>query len=990
MKKLVMSAVLAMASLVSAAEKPNFVVIFIDDMGYGDIGPFGSTQNQTPQLDRMAEEGMRLTSFYVASPVCTPSRAALMTGCYPKRVGLAKGSWGIVLFPKDPHGLSPKETTIAEVLKDAGYATGCFGKWHLGDQPEFLPTAHGFDTYYGIPYSNDMWPPHPPSKRWKNGVCPLPILQGTNVVDIVEDMDDQAHLCRQFTEEAVAFIRKNKDRPFFCYVPHAFIHYPRRARPEFMEKATAPGRKKLLEAQVEEVDWSAGEILRTIRELGLAKKTLVLFTSDNGPAGGSAGPFRGHKGQVWEGGMREPTIAWWPGAIPAGSTCGELCTTMDLLPTFAALGGGTVPGDRVIDGKDITPLLFRKPGAKTPHGAFYYFRVDRLEAVRSGSWKLHARGQLYNLDDDIGESRDVAKQNPDVVARLKGLMAAFSADLAETSRPVGKVENPAYLVSAEAEKPESAAVPDGSVFADFEGKTYGAWKAEGTAFGMGPARGTLPRQMRVSGMHGRGMVNSYLGQDRSTGSLTSPEFTIEKGYITFLIGGGRHPNTALELLVGGRSVRHATGRNSETLRVEAFDVRGLKGETARLRIVDHNTGGWGHVLVDHITFTDTRAVEETRRPAVAYDTGLAPEVTDLNAADVSYAKEKEIKYLQKPYISTTPADRGDGIPVGKLGVDGGSRELVLAFADELARYKDDQHLTDSLLISYKGKLLFESYYRRGRQNYPHYQMSITKSYTALALGRAIQLGHFSLDNLHKPVVDFLTEVDRSKIAEGADRITLDNAMHMGSGIRLDGQKVKELMKDRTQLKGQGQVRAYLENTAPIPEKDIAFKYQASDPALAMQVVDAVVPGSAEAFIRTELLAKLGITNYGWQEDLSGLPKSAAGCSMRSRDMLKIGMMLMADGKWQGKPLIPEAFVKRALSPLAHSYGTSHYGYFWWVDDFKAGDKSYHCPAGRGAGGQFILMFPELELIVVITAHNKGMGTMLQDAPKRIIPAFMGT
>jgi len=537
---------------------------------------------------------------------------------------------------------------------------------------------------------------------------------------------------------------------------------------------------------------------------------------------------------------------------------------------------------------------------------------------------------------------------------------------------------------------ERAAAPAGGVFADFEGKTYGAWKAEGKAFGTGPAKGTLPKQMRVFGMRGRGMVNSFLGQDRSTGSLTSPEFTIENDYITFLIGGGQHRNTALELLVDGRPVRHATGRNSESLRVEAFDVRQLKDKTARLRIVDHNTGGWGHILVDQITFTNTRGTGKARKPAVALDTGLAPEVTDLNAADVSYAKEKEIEYLGKPYISTAPADLKDGIPVGKLGVDGGNRELVLAFAKELAGYTDDQHLTDSLLVSYKGKLLFESYYRRGRQNYPHYQMSITKSYTALALGRAIQLGHFSMDGLHKPVVDFLKEVDRSKIAKGAERITLDNAMHMGSGIRLDGQKVKALKKNPSQLKGQGQVRAYLENTAPIPEKDIAFKYQASDPALAMQVVDAVVPGSAEAFIRTELLGKVGITNYGWQEDLSGLPKSAAGCSMRSRDMLKIGMMLMAGGKWQGKQLIPEAFVKRALSPLAHSYGTSHYGYFWWVDDFKVGDRTYRCPAGRGAGGQFILMFPELELIVVITAHNKGMGTMLQDAPQRIIPAFAET
>jgi CubicO group peptidase (beta-lactamase class C family) len=373
------------------------------------------------------------------------------------------------------------------------------------------------------------------------------------------------------------------------------------------------------------------------------------------------------------------------------------------------------------------------------------------------------------------------------------------------------------------------------------------------------------------------------------------------------------------------------------------------------------------------------------------NTGLAPEVTDLNAEDVSYALERHLPYLETPYITIAPQDKSDGIPVGELGRDGGKKELVLKYAQELAKASDNPKTgkTDSLLIGYKGKLVFESYYRRGRLNYPHYQMSITKSYTALALGRAIQLGHFSMDGLQKPVVGFLKDVDRSKIAEGADRITLDNAMHMGSGIRLDVLKVKELMKDRSQLKGQGQVRAYLENTAPIPKKDVKFKYQASDPALAMQVVEAVVPGSAEAFIRSELLGKMGITNYGWQKDLSGLPKSAAGCSIRSRDMLKVGMMLMAGGKWNGEQLIPEAFIKRAISPLAHSYGTSHYGYFWWVDDFKVGERTYHCPAGRGAGGQFIFMFPELDLIAVVTAHNQGMGNMLQTLPQKLIPAFVG-
>ena len=338
----------AIAWATPSMAKPNLIVIFIDDMGYGDIGPFGSTKNDTPHLDRMAKEGMKLTDFYVASPVCSPSRAALMTGSYPKRVGLAKGSGHIVLFPGDPHGLNPKEITIAEVLKNEGYATGCFGKWHLGDQPEFLPTSQGFDEYYGIPYSNDMWPG---LKRWK--FPHLPILRGTKVVDQVDDMDQQAELCRLFTEEAVKFIEKNKDGPFFVYLPHAFVHGPRKARPEFMAKA-----KTVEEAQVEEVDWSAGQILDAVRKAGIEKNTFVLFTSDNGGAGGlSSAPLRGGKGSAWEGGVREPTIAWWPGKVPAGSVCKEIASTMDLLPTFANWAGGKVPDDRVIDGRDVGDLF---------------------------------------------------------------------------------------------------------------------------------------------------------------------------------------------------------------------------------------------------------------------------------------------------------------------------------------------------------------------------------------------------------------------------------------------------------------------------------------------------------------------------------------------------------------------------------------------------------------------------------------------------------
>ena len=419
------------------AVQPNFVVVFIDDMGYGDIEPFGSTINKTPHLNQMAAEGRKLTSFYVASPVCTPSRAALMTGCYPQRVGLERGSGHIVLFPGDPHGLHPDEVTIAETLKNAGYATGCFGKWHLGDQPQYLPTSQGFDTYFGIPYSNDMWPA---LKRFQ---CPdLPVVRDSKVVDVVKDMDDQATLCRRFTDEAIKFIRKNKERPFFVYLPHAFVHGPRKASPEF----TAVG-KSVEQAQVEEVDWSVGEILRTIREEGIAENTLVIFTSDNGPAGGlSAGPLRGRKGSAYEGGHREPTVVWWPKTIPAGTSCDETTTAMDLHPTFAKLAGAAMPTDRKIDGKDIAPLLVGERDAKTPHDRFFYQQGGKLAAVRAGDWKLFVNGELYDLKKDLAEKNNVAKSNSDVVQKLWEMLNEFSADIKENSRPVGLASDSRTLV----------------------------------------------------------------------------------------------------------------------------------------------------------------------------------------------------------------------------------------------------------------------------------------------------------------------------------------------------------------------------------------------------------------------------------------------------------------------------------------------------------------------------------------------------------------
>ena len=376
------------------------------------------------------------------------------------------------------------------------------------------------------------------------------------------------------------------------------------------------------------------------------------------------------------------------------------------------------------------------------------------------------------------------------------------------------------------------------------------------------------------------------------------------------------------------------------------------------------------------------------------DTGLAPEVTDLNAVDISFQKEKEIQYLHKPFISTKPRNKKDLLPVGELGKDGGKKESILKFVRKLAEPSDSpKHgKTDSLLIAHQGKLIFESYFRRGRANYPHYQMSITKSYTAYAIGRAIQLGYLSMDDLHKPVVSFLKEIKPDKLAKGADKITLDQAMQMRSGIRLPKKKIGEIIQRPSLLRGQGQARAYLQFSQDLPVLSDSslqpFKYQSSDTVLTMQVLEAVVPGTAEAFIREQLLKPMHISNYGWQEDLSGFPKAAAGSSLLSRDMIKMGLLTLNQGKWRGQQHLPSAFVKKATTPLLFNGTTdTDYGYFWWHQVRKVKDKKYPCIQGRGAGGQFIFVFPTLDLVASVTAHNQGMGKMLRQLPEVLIQAF---
>ncbi len=467
------------AESAAPSSPPNIVVIFCDDLGYGDIGPFGAKGHATPNLDRMAAEGIRFTRFYVAQPVCSASRAALMTGCYSSRVNIF-GALG----PNSKIGLNLNETTIAEVAKQRGYATAIFGKWHLGDRQQFLPKQQGFDEYLGLPYSNDMWPgrfapgqPEADPKRLKNAYPPLPLIEGDEPRIAAVTADDQRQLTTWYTESAVSFIDRHKDQPFFLYVPHTMVHVPLHVSDKFKGHAC----DGLYGDVVEELDWSVGQILAAIKKNGLDEKTLVMFTSDNGPwlnygnHAGSAGPLREGKGTCWEGGVREPFVARWPGKIPAGSVCQEPAMTIDLLPTFAKLMGAKLP-DRKIDGLDIWPLLSGDPAAKSPHDAFYfYYRQNELQAVMSGPWKLYLphtyvtlaggeggrdgrpvqyknrkieQPELYNVVDDIGEKTNVAAEHPEIVKRLEGHAEEARAELGDSltkrqgsgARPVGRVE----------------------------------------------------------------------------------------------------------------------------------------------------------------------------------------------------------------------------------------------------------------------------------------------------------------------------------------------------------------------------------------------------------------------------------------------------------------------------------------------------------------------------------------------------------------------
>ncbi len=467
MKNILLAALIALPLLTPhaiAVERPNVVLIFIDDMGYGDVGYNGATIPKTPNIDTISAEGIRFDDFYVGCAVCTGSRTALMTGTHYKRVGMAA-----VNFPHSTKGLHPDEVTIADMLRAAGYKTACVGKWHLGHLPPCLPTYQGFDYYYGIPYSNDMWLDRANAlskdillregltmedmkaghkkRNW------VPLMEGE---EVIEYPANQKTLTKRYTEKAIEFITANKNEPFFVYLPHTMVHLPLAVSEAFEGR-----HEKIIHSAIEEVDWSVGEIAKALKTLGIAEKTLVIFTSDNGAAVGTSKPLRAKKASVYDGGIREPTFMWWPGTIPADTVCKEVAATIDLLPTLATLCGGALP-EAHIDGKNIWPLMSGAKDARSPHEA--YCLMHGPGAVRAGKWKFYpwqegkgGRGnaaqtpnthhpvQLYDTVADISESRNIAAAHPEVVAKMQATWDAHVKELTANTRPAAEMPRPANL-----------------------------------------------------------------------------------------------------------------------------------------------------------------------------------------------------------------------------------------------------------------------------------------------------------------------------------------------------------------------------------------------------------------------------------------------------------------------------------------------------------------------------------------------------------------
>ena len=447
------------------SEKPNIILINCDDLGYGDLACYGSSRNNTPNLDRLAAEGKRFTDFYMASAVCSPSRGAMMTGCYPPRIGFGSFNGKIVLFPGDDIGLNASETTVATQLQSAGYATKIIGKWHCGDQPEFLPTRHGFDEYFGIPYSNDM------GRQSNRPDCPpLPLLRNETVI---QAQPDQRGITERYTDEALQFINKNQTRPFFLYLAHMYVHVPLFVPQQFLERSN----NGAYGGAVECIDWSMGILMDQLEQLGLSDNTLIVFTSDNGSRardeGGSNQPCRGTKATTWEGGQRVPCVMRWPNKIASGTVSEALVTSMDFFPTFSKLAGESVSTERIIDGNDISGLMFDETNSMG-NDVFHYYAQNTLEAIRVGDWKLHFRKgdtgifELYNLRNDVSETTNCYNEEVEIVVALSAKAKAIREDIGDealgvvgrNNRPIGRIENAKPLTEYRKDHPYMIAMYD--------------------------------------------------------------------------------------------------------------------------------------------------------------------------------------------------------------------------------------------------------------------------------------------------------------------------------------------------------------------------------------------------------------------------------------------------------------------------------------------------------------------------------------------------
>lgn len=578
-------AFLLFAPVVSA--KPNIILVVADNLGYGDVGCFGSTVNRTPHLDQMAEEGVKLTSFYVGSSVCTPSRAAFMTGCYPARVSMElSGTRRPVLQPVAQKGLAPSEVTVAEILKEQDYATMCIGKWHLGDQPQFLPTRQGFDNWLGVPYSEDMIATTGPrlGEMWP----PVPLVRDETVLEAPVDPDT---LTQRYTEEAIRFIKENKAKPFFLYLPHAVPGSSKTAfaSQEFRDRSE----NGIYGACIEELDWSMGEILACLKEEGIDGNTLIVWTSDNGAFHGRRAepfgqntPLAGTGGTAYEGGFRVPCIARWPGKIEAGKVSDELVTSMDLLPTFAHLAGGQVPGDRKIDGKNIWSILSGESDARSPHVFFYYYKATQLRAVRSGKWKLHLpvntnawrpgmtprfeKTMLFDLKNDPGEKNNLAAEHPDIVRELLMEAEPVRAALGDINRP-GSEQRPAGWLDNVASLrvsrlPGNRWFPSDAIPLVYPGAGFTAWDGPSTS------GWSLDSSVALSVDDPALLAESTVDGDAVIHNLTDPK---KGSYLKTRTGfGDAHIHVEFQMAKGSNSGVYVMGRYE----VQLFDSWGRDAE----------------------------------------------------------------------------------------------------------------------------------------------------------------------------------------------------------------------------------------------------------------------------------------------------------------------------------------------------------------------------------------------------------------------------